>query len=56
MRVFKIAPKGLNYCCEKDFEHLKVWFDEAEIGEEFEVQVLEMTEIEYNALPEYMGP
>ena len=57
MKVYKIRPYGLNGCCSEDnFEALKEWFDAAEIGEKFEVQVLEMTEDEYNALPEFTGP
>jgi hypothetical protein len=63
MKCFKIIPdyntktgKGLNPCIESKIENLSIWFEDAEPGEKFLIQVIEMTESQYNTLPEYMGP
>jgi len=56
MKVYKIRPDGGNPCCESDIEALKVWFEESQVGDNFIIHVLEMTEDEYMNLPEYMGP
>jgi len=56
MKVYKMGPSGLNKCIEKDPKAIMLWLDECEVGDAFFIEVLEMTETEYNALPEYMGP
>ena len=55
MRIYKVTVQGLGLCCKNCIEDIKVLFEEANIGEIFEVQVLEMTKEEYDALPEFMG-
>ena len=56
MKVYRIKPGDLNACTERDPKALLVWFADAEPGDSFTVDVSEMTEAEYDALPEYMGP
>ena len=57
MIVFKVWPGvDLNPCCEKDPAAVLVWLEEAEPGETIKIEVIEMTEEEYDKLPEYMGP
>ena len=40
----------------KAIEGIKSELDGAEVGQEITIKVLEMTEQEYDALPEWMGP
>ncbi len=55
--MYKVIPgKGCNPCCEKEIKSVCVWLEEAEVGDELKIEVIEMTENEYNELPEYMGP
>ena len=56
MKVYKMGPSGLNKCIEEDPKAIMFWLDEAEVGDKFEIEVLEMTREEYKSLPEYMGP
>ena len=56
MKVYRMGPAGFNKCTEKDPKAILHWLEEAEVGERFIVDVLEMTEEEYDALPEYTGP
>ena len=57
MKVFKVWPgEGLNPCIEKDPSACLTWLEESESGEIIKIEVLEMTEAEYEALPEYVGP
>lgn len=57
MKVFKVWPGvDLNPCCEKDANAVLVWLEESQPNEIIKIEVLEMTEAEYDALPEYMGP
>ena len=57
MNVFKVWPgEGLNPCIEKDPSACLTWLEESEPGDTVKIEVLEMTEAEYDALPEYMGP
>ena len=57
MKVFKVYPGvDLNPCCEKYPADVLVWLEEAEPGEVVKIEVMEMTEEEYEALPEYEGP
>jgi hypothetical protein len=57
MKVYKIYPgKDLNPCCEKNPEAVLIWLEESELGEEIKIKILEMTEDEYEKLPEYTGP
>ena len=56
MKAYKMGPSGLNTCIEKDPKAIMLWLDECEVGDKFEIEVLEMSEEEYEALPEYAGP
>lgn len=57
MKVFKVWPgEGLNPCIEKEINACFVWLEESEPGDVIKIEVLEITESEYDALPEYMGP
>lgn len=57
MKVYQVTPdKDLCPCTEKDPKAVLVWLEESEIGAVTTIDVMEMTEEEYNALPEYMGP
>lgn len=61
MRVYKVTPgEGNNSYVESDLrivaEQLPDWLIDIELGEKVTVDVLEMSEEEYKALPEYMGP
>jgi hypothetical protein len=58
MRVYKMGPKGMNQCIEKNPSLVvDYWLNEdTPTGETIEVTVLEMSEEEYNNLPEYAGP
>ena len=57
MIMYKINPVGLSGCIEKDFQALfETWIEEAEPGDKFEIEVIEMTESELESLPEFMGP
>ncbi len=57
MKVYRVEPdKGLNKCTEKHIQDILVWFEESEPGSVITIEVLEMSEDDYDALPEYMGP
>lgn len=57
MKVYTIQPgKDLNSCTEKDIKNIIPWLEESEIGDIITIEVVEMSEEEYNFLPEYMGP
>ena len=57
MKVFKVCPgEGLCSCIEKDTSACLTWLEESEPGEIIKIEVLEMTEAEYEDLPEYPGP
>lgn len=56
MKVYVVEPyKGAARCTEKDVKDVAVWFEEAEVGDEIIVRVEEMTQEQYDNLPEYMG-
>lgn len=57
MKVFKVWPGvDLNPCCEKTLDAVSYWLDMAENGDTIKIEIIEMTESEYDALPEYTGP
>ena len=57
MKVFKVCPgEGLCSRIEKDPSACLTWLEESEPGEIIKIEVLEMTEAEYEDLPEYTGP
>lgn len=57
MKVYKTTPDiGLNSCCEKDPKLALFWLEAATPGEIITIEVLEMSEEEYNSLPEFTGP
>ena len=57
MKVYRITPEPhFNPCIEKDIKSIEVWLEEAEVGDKFTIDILEMAEEEYDSLPEYMGP
>lgn len=61
MKVFKVWPgEGLDPCIEKDPSACLTWFEESDPGEIIKIEalrytMLEMTEAEYDELPEYEG-
>ena len=55
MIVYEICPKGLNPVIENKLENLLEYFRESVPGDEWEINVLEMSEEEYNNLPESDG-
>ena len=55
MKVYKVTPWGCNSCIEKRPEDVAEVLREAEEGETIFINVIEMTEEEYEALPESMG-
>ncbi len=57
MIVYKTYPdKDCSPCIEKSPQAVMIWLQEAQPGETITVEVMEMSEDEYNSLPEYMGP
>jgi len=57
MRAFKITPgKGYSSCCEKEAKSVIDWLEISEVGDIITVEIIELSEKEYNQLPEYMGP
>ena len=56
MRVYRIRPDGGNSCCEAAAEAITEWLEEAQQGDTFIIDILEMSLEEYQNLPEYMGP
>jgi len=57
MRVYKVIPGiSCNPCCENTIESVISWIEEAEVGSIIQVRILDMSQEEYNDLPEYMGP
>lgn len=63
MKAYKITPdynpetgKGLNPCIEIDPGKIEIWLEESEFVEYFLIQIIEISEEEYNNLPEYIGP
>jgi hypothetical protein len=59
MKVYKVTPcKDCNPCTEKDIEAVKVWLEEADPtnNEVITIEPMEMSEEEYDNLPEHMGP
>lgn len=57
MKVYKVVPlPDYNSCIETDPRTIITWLEEAEVGDGFRIEVLEMSRAELDALPEYMGP
>ena len=56
MKIFRVTPEGLNPCCEKDPTAVLVWLKESQPNERITIDVIEMSDEEYEKLPEYMGP
>ena len=57
MKVYEIeAFPGATKCVEKEIHDLAFWFEEASPGDVIKITVKEMTQEEYNALPEFTGP
>ncbi len=57
MRLYKITPGAdCNSCIEKKAEAALVWLQEASIGEKVTIEIIEMSEEEYEKLPEFVGP
>jgi hypothetical protein len=54
--VYKIKPGDLNSCCEKDLNEVVSWIQACEPGEKITIEIFEMSEAEFNNLPEYVGP
>jgi hypothetical protein len=57
MKMFRVWPKpGAKPSVEKTADAVAYWLDMAEAGDTITIKAIEMTEAEYEALPEYMGP
>lgn len=57
MKVFKITPDiDANPYIEKEIDNIAVWLEESEIGDKITIDVINMSEEDYNNLPDYMGP
>lgn len=57
MKIYKVYPEiQSNACCEKNIENVISWIENAEIGDMISIKIINMTEEEYNLLPEFMGP
>jgi len=57
MRYYKVTPDvGTNYYIEGNPSAIKDWLTDSEIGNILTVETIEMTQAEYDALPEYTGP
>lgn len=57
MKVYEIEPnRGLSRCTEKDISGISCWLEMSEPGDIITIRVKEMSESEYNSLPEYTGP
>ena len=60
MKAYQLGPQDCNHWTEKDIDtalgQLKDFIMDCEIGEIFELKIIEMTEDEYRAMPEYTGP
>ena len=57
MKAYKITPEpNFNSCIETNINGVIVWCVEADFGEKITIEILEISEEEYNKLPEYKGP
>jgi len=57
MKVYKIwMGKGCNPFCTNDLDDIEITVFNAEVGEIVKIEILEMTESEYNRLSEFTGP
>lgn len=57
MKVYEVSVgEELNPCTERDPASVLVWLEEAEAGATVTIRVKQMSESEYAALPEYVGP
>lgn len=57
MKMFRVWPKpGAKPSVEKNIDGVAYWLDMAENGDTITIKAIEMTESEYDALPEYAGP
>ena len=57
MKVYRITPdRGLCACTEKNINGVIEWIKHSEVGHVMTIRVREMSEEEYNSLPEYTGP
>ncbi len=55
MRVYNIECDGYNKLCEIDLDGIVSFLENADIGDEITIDIGEMSEIEYNGLPEFEG-
>ena len=55
MIVYEISPKGFNSIIERKLENIQEYLKESSPGDEWNIKVMEMTEEEYNNLPESSG-
>ena len=57
MRYYKVTPDiGTNFYIEGNPYAIKDWLIDSEIGNILTVETIEMTQAEYDSLPEYTGP
>ena len=55
MIAYKYYPKGFNSCTEKDLSMVMESIGESTEPETWVIEIIEITEKEYDALPEFMG-
>jgi len=57
MKVYEVTPsKGSNTCTEKEIAGVIAWLEISEPGETMVIKIKNMSESDYEALPEYEGP
>ena len=55
-RFFKVSREGMGSWISRDWDTIKdSEFDGAEVGDKITIELVEMTEPELEALPEFMG-
>ena len=55
MRVYIIGPRGLNKCTELNIKGVIECLENSDTPETWEIEIVEMTQEEYDILPEFDG-
>lgn len=56
MKFIKITPENYNGWIERIDENKTIFLQDVKPGEKFQIEVLEMTQEEFDNLPEFTGP
>lgn len=56
MRVYEVKYDGCNSVCENTLNGVMSILENSDIGDKITIDIREMSEFEYEALPEYLGP